>query len=35
MPVSMSYEKNIMYSEVAAMRLAAEKTDVPVAKISF
>ena len=31
----MSYEKNIMYSEVAAMRLAAEKTDVPVAKIFF
>ena len=25
----MSYEKNIMYSEVAAMRLAAEKTAVP------
>ncbi|MFQ7553314.1 MAG: phosphotransferase family protein [Blautia marasmi] len=31
----MSYEKNIMYSEVTAMRLAAQKTDVPVAEILF
>lgn len=31
----MSYEKNIMYSEVTAMRLAAQKTDVPVADIFF
>ena len=31
----MSYEKNIMYSEITAMRLAAQKTDVPVAEILF
>lgn len=31
----MSYEKNIMLSEVTAMRIVAEKTDVPVAKVLF
>lgn len=29
----MSYEKNIMLSEVTAMQIVAEKTDVPVAKV--
>ena len=31
----MSYERNIMDSEVAAMRLVSEVTDVPVAKIFY
>ena len=31
----MTYEKNIMYTEVSTMRLAAEKTTLPVAKVLF
>lgn len=31
----MSYEKNIMFSEVTAMELVHEKTDIPVAKVLF
>lgn len=31
----MTYENNIMFSEVDSMKMVAEKTDVPVAKILF
>lgn len=31
----MTYEKNIMFSEVDSMRMIAEKTDIPIAKILF
>jgi aminoglycoside phosphotransferase (APT) family kinase protein len=31
----MTYEKNIMFSEVDSMKMVAEKTDVPIAKILF
>lgn len=31
----MSYEKNIMFSEVTAMNLVAEKTGVPVARVLY
>lgn len=33
--IIMSHEKNIMLSEVQAMRLVAEQTDVPVASVLF